>query len=64
MNVNILKLIGLHEYVECFNIACYIMYCYSTVYACVNGKMAHLKSQCKRGMVTITKETFHLLTFN
>ena len=37
MNVNILKLIGLHEFVDCFNSACYIMYCYLTVYACVNG---------------------------
>ena len=26
MNVNISKLIGLHEYVECFNITCYCMY--------------------------------------
>ena len=49
------KLIGLHEYVECFNIACYIMYCYLTVYACVNGNMAHWKSRYKRDMVTITK---------
>ena len=28
-------------FVEYFNIACYIMYCYITVYAFVNGKMAH-----------------------
>ena len=39
------------------------VYCYLTGYACVNLKMAHWKSRCKRDMVTITKWSFYLLTY-